>query len=72
MYEEIEIDGEIIKIRTKITEEETGVLIKKDKLEDVFFRDKGEFIRITKNNDLEDTLDFSKELEELSNETSEN
>ena len=49
MYEEIEIDGKIVKLRTEIPREETGVVIKRS--------------------DLEDTMDFSKELEELKDES---
>lgn len=52
MYEEIEIDGKIIKIKTEIPEEETGVVVIRDSLED--------------------TMDFSKELEELRNESTTN
>ena len=50
MYKEIEIDGKIMKIRIEIPEEETGVVIRRD--------------------NLEDTMDLSKELEELKNESS--
>lgn len=50
MRTEIEINGEIIELRTEIQKEETGVIIRRD--------------------NLEDTMDFSKELEALKNESS--
>lgn len=34
MYEEINIDGKIIKIKRVVPVEETGVVIKRDELED--------------------------------------
>lgn len=34
MYEEIELDGKIIKIRRGIPEEETGIVIENNELED--------------------------------------
>lgn len=34
MYKEVEIDGKIIRLRTELPEEETGVVIKRDELED--------------------------------------
>lgn len=33
MYEEIELDGKIIKIRREIPEEETGIVVENDELE---------------------------------------